>query len=236
MDETAIIKEDVFIKSPTRTHVLALCSEGRFAEARDFLDKRTESLPEDAVDDLLECRNLLCVVERGDGNYYEALRIHADAYPLANATAYSVLKGRFHIGYGITCEVIARRESLTSYFQKALDEYNLARSAYQQAGDVDGAGNVENNVAMALCGLGRFDEARERLKDARGFYEGQPVKLAQVSETEARICLQLKRPLEALPLVNAAVDVFIRYDEPELLKEALRTQMKAAADYMAGKS
>lgn len=228
MEQTAIIKEREFMTSPTREFVMGLCDEGKIDEARAHLAERIKTLAD--TEQLLECRNLQAMVERCAKNYTEALRIHVESYPLALASDVHVLKGRFHGGSGITFEVIGVREDSSDYIKKALSEYEEASRHFQKAGDMDGAGDVENNLGMLLCALGRTGEAREHLVNARAYFEGKPVKLAQVDDTEARIYLREGNPVEALYLSCAAVRVFIRHGEERLLTEARRTLMKAAAD------
>ncbi|HEX8708832.1 MAG TPA: hypothetical protein VF723_11360 [Pyrinomonadaceae bacterium] len=212
---------------------MCLCEEGKLEEARKYLAERLAALAESDVDNSLECHNLLAMVERYAGNFYESLRIHLESLLLARDCSAEILKARLHSGLGITYEEIASRESLPDYLGRALTEYAKASSYYQQAGDMEGAGDVENNIAVALSDLGRTDEAREHLKIARAYFGERPVKLAQVDETEARICLKEGRPLDAIGLIAPTLPVLIRHGEKRLFEIALRTQMKASADYMA---
>lgn len=233
MSTEASIKSGEFIATATRTLILGLCAEGRLDDARAHLEERVKALAADDADNLLECRNLQAMVERHAKSFYKALRIHLEALPLLGAANHDILRARFHSGLGITYEVIAGLENSPSCYEHALDEYEQARRYFQAAGDIDGAGDVENNVAMFLCALGRTTEAREHVKQARVYLSENPVKLAQTQDTEARIYLAEGNPQEALYLVSAAICVFIRHGETRLRDEAIRTQMKAAADCLS---
>jgi tetratricopeptide (TPR) repeat protein len=211
---------------------MGLCDEGRLGEARAQVREREARSVIDDINGLLECRNLLCMVERCAGNLYEALRIHEDSYELAHLSDSPILKARFHGGLGVTCRKIAESEGAPSYFERALDEQRLCCLYLEQAGDRDGAGDMENNVALALCGAGRTTEAREHLEAARRYLSGNPVKLAQVDDTEAYICLRESKPLDAVLLASGAVRVFRQHGEKRLLADALGTLMKATTDSM----
>jgi tetratricopeptide (TPR) repeat protein len=233
MDETATIKNSEFITTSVRSLVMGLCDDGRLDDARAYLREREATLDGGDVDRLLECRNLLAMVERCAENFHAALLIHVDAYPLVESSGSDILKIRFHNGLGITCEQIAAREGQPGYNERALSEYATAARLLISIGDMEAAGDLENNIAMALCGLGRTAEAREHLAQARASFEGNKVKLAQVDETEARVYLREGNVREALYLVSGAIQVFIRHGEERLLAEAMRTQQKASADIAA---
>lgn len=227
----ATIKNADFLLTPIRTLILGLCAEGNYEKARKELAKKRCLLASADVDELLECRNLLACIERGEGDYRAALNTHLSSAHLLEVTAHEILRARYHSGLGITYELLGKQEGAHEYFEDALTHYELAKVCFQKAGDMDGAGDVENNVGMCLLALGRTSEARDHLAQARAYFVDQPVKSAQVDETEARVCLAEDQSLEALRLVSGAVLVFIHHSESVLLNEALRTMQKAAGDY-----
>lgn len=228
-ENQAIVKTSNFLAAPIRKLTLGLCAEGKYDEARAELAKKRCVLTSEDVDGHLECRNLQACIERGEGNYRASLNTHLSAAYLVDQ-AQDILKARYHSGLGITYEILGKQESSSEYFEDALTHYELATVKFQQAGDMDGAGDVENNVGMCLLALGRFGDARDHLAQARAYFVDQPVKSAQVDETEARVCLAENKSLEALRLVTGAVQVFICHNERVLLLEALRTLQKAAGD------
>ena len=211
----------------------ALLREGQFDEARNVMKAALDALPLEEVDERLACLTLLCKVERGDGNLYEALRILTETYPLSKQASSHQLRAKFHNCLGVTYKQIAETAPLPAYFDKSLSEYQETRFHLEEAGDREGAGYVENNVAMVLCELGRTTEAREHLERARSYFAGQPVKLAEIDETTARICLKECKSLEALSYALDANRVFIQHGEKRLLDDSIRTLLKAAADYQA---
>lgn len=233
MSEIAIIKEAEIMVPPERALADELHREGKFDEAREVLRSAINSLEANDVNELLACRNQLAKVERGAGNLYEALRIHVESIPLSQACTSHRLCAKFHNGLGLTYKQIAERANLQDYFDKALHEYNETRRHLELAGDREEAGYVENNVAMVLCELGRTAEARDHLERARGYFEGQPVRLAEIDETSAQVCLREGKALEALSFALDANRVFIQFGEKRLLDDSIRTLLKAAADYQA---
>ncbi|HWT01150.1 MAG TPA: hypothetical protein VN256_12955 [Pyrinomonadaceae bacterium] len=202
---------------------------GRFDEARAIVSRELLTLED--VDQIFAHKTLLASIERGAKNYREALRIHADIYPLAQLCNFHILRARFHNGLGITYEESADVRS--DHLDRALIEYEAARFHAEEAGDLQYAGNLENNIAVVLCRLGRTAEARGHLDKARRYFVDDPVTSAQVDDTTAQVCLQDEQPLEALSYIVDAVKTFISRGEKKLLDDSIPTLIKAAVDYQA---
>lgn len=232
-NKTAIIKEAEFMETEARTLALSLYNEGRFDKAREEIKKWLTLIPSDDVNERLASLNLLAIIERGDKDFHEALRIHLEASDLARLSTYHILKAKFHNGLGITYRKIAVYEGKRECLDKAFIEYEATRFHLEEAGDFDEAGKIENNLALILCELNRFNQAHEHLRDARRLLAGKPVRMAEADETEARIYLKEKKPLEALALATDAVSTFINSGEKKLLLDAIPTLIKAATDYQS---
>jgi tetratricopeptide (TPR) repeat protein len=233
MGNKAIIIEADFMTTKERALADALFSEGRFDEARRLLTKTAFALLSDEVDELLACRNLLAKVERGAGNFYEALKIHIETYPLSKLSRYHGLQAKFHNGLGNTYEAIANKEELRDYFDRALIEYEAARFHLEEAGALEECGYLENNIAAVLSRLGRTEEAHAHLEEARKLFRETPVNFAQVEHTTAQVYLEEDKAAEALACALDASRVFLRHGEKRLLDDSIRTLLKAAADYQA---
>lgn len=235
MNKIAIIKEADFMETEARALALSLYEEGRFDKAREEIRKSLSTLPDDEIDERLACLNLLAIIERGVKNPYEALRIHLESYALSQLSNCQILRAKFHNGLGITYEELASRGDKSECYGKALIEYEAARFHSEEAGDFEYAGNLENNIAMVLCELGRAEEAHEHLANARTYFDSS-VKLAEIDHTEAQVFLKEGKPLEALAFAVDANRIFIQHNEKRLLDEAVRTLIKAAADYQNEKA
>ncbi len=203
MSEIAIIKEAEFITTPEREMALAFYERGDFDEARAVMLDAIKTVRSDDVDELLACRNLLCKIERGAKRYYEALRIHIEAYPLSQLSGLHRQRANFHHGLAATYQLIGDNTDRT------LVEYEAASFHLEQAGETSGAGYIENNIALLLSEIGQVEESRIHLERARKLFKGNAVCLAEVDETAAQICLSEDRTREALILALDANRVFI---------------------------
>lgn len=234
METKAIIKETEIMATGVAALADILVGEGRFDEARAMLADTAAGLPDDATEELLACQILIAKVERGAGNFYEALRIHIETYPLSRLSRSHSLQAKFHNGLGNTYEAIADKEEMRDYFGKALVEYEATRFHLEEAGALEEAGYLENNIAVVLCRFGRTAEAHAHLAAARKLFAEQPVNLAQVEHTTAQVCLSEEgNEAEALACALEATRVFLRFGEKRLLDDSIRTLLKAAADYQA---
>lgn len=228
MNILASIKEAEFTPTTPRALADSYLSEGCIGEARSEMRQAIDALSPDETDELLACRNLLCKVERADNNLTEALRIHLETYPLVELSTSHLLKARFHNGLGITYRKLAAE--YPEYLDRALIAFEAFRYHAECAGDEKEAGRAINNIALVLCQIGRTEEARSQLSDARRYFT-DPARLAEIDETEAQVCLQEKKPLEALDYALSACRVFLAAGEKKLMNDSLPTLLKAIADY-----
>jgi tetratricopeptide (TPR) repeat protein len=235
METLASIKEAEITPTPAREMALAFYEKGDFAEARTIITESLKTLRPDEVDERLACYTLLAIVERGAKRFYEALRIETEAYPLSEHCSYDLLRAKFHNGLGITFKSIAIDQDASDYLDKALIEYTAARVLSERAGDLDFAGNLENNIALIHAALGRAAEAHEHIARARTYLKTDVIKLAQVDDTQAQVYLREGKALEALSLMLDASQVFIKHGKEKLFNDSIRTLIKAAADYNAAK-
>lgn len=113
---------------------------------------------------------------------------------------------------------------------RALKEYAGARDYAKQTGDRGAVASFENNIAFILCQLGRMAEAHERLGVARNC-SADPVKLAEIDDTEAQVYLREGRAREAYALALQACVVFMARDEERLLRAGTRVLLAAGAAY-----
>jgi tetratricopeptide (TPR) repeat protein len=229
MQKETIIKEAEIMTTAIRSLADALLDDGKFDDARDVLTEAIPVIPDDELDELLACKNLLAKVERAAGNLQEALIIHLESYPLVQLTSHHSLKAKFHNGLGITYEMLCE-------YDRALIEYEAVRFHTEEAGDMASVGYAVVNIAKVLCELNRGTEARAHLDSGRAYFAQNPVALAQLNETEARICLKEEKPLEALSLAMDACQTFIRQGQKKLLDDSLPTLLKALADYRCEES
>lgn len=230
MQNLAIIKDTEFMTTPVRALADELLAEGKLTEARGVIEDAVNGLDQNDVDEMVALRCQLAKVERAAGNLYEALSIHRETYPLAQLSRFPIVKWSFHNGLGITYDLIAIKEGQREYRGKALIEYEAARFHAEDAGERNLAGYIENNIALIHCDLGETGQAHEHLERARTYFT-DPVKLAQIDETEARVYLKEEKPDEALTFALDACQTFKRFNEKRLLDDALPTLMKAIADY-----
>lgn len=212
-----IIKEAGFMA----TLVDDLLREGRTVEAREMVTGELQTVSE--INELLRLKNLLCKIERADKDFHSALKIHLDAYPIAQLSDNHTLRARFHIELAITYEEL-------SQFDKALIEYQEAKFHYQEDGNREEIGLIENNTAFLLSKLDRFDEAFQYLEKARGCFS-DPVRLAEISVTEAQIYLRMGEAEKALDLMLECQRIFRKHGAKALFNDSIPTLIKAAVDY-----
>lgn len=217
--KTSIVKEAEFMAS----FVDNLLSEGRANEAREVVTGELSTLAPEDINGLLRCRGLLAKIERATGNFHAALKIHLDTYPLARLSDNHILKARFFCCLAITYEELG-------YADRALIEYEAARFHYEEAGNREEVGILENNIAVILAKLDRVDEARLHLENARTYFD-DPVRLAEIGVTEAEIYLQTGEPEKALSLLIECQRAFEKHGAKALFDKTIPVLIKAACDY-----
>ncbi len=134
-------------------------------------------------------------------------------------------KGNFHNTRANDLKYMDTSDEREDYIDRALIDYAMASRHFEQAGHNRHSARVDNNHAMLLLDLGRYEEAHERLDQASRLFVliEDAGSIAQVDETRARILLAQDRPGEALNYARSAVKTFEKGDEQALLCEALTT-------------
>jgi tetratricopeptide (TPR) repeat protein len=169
----------------------------------------------------LRLADALAKVERSDGRLDTAKKILLAALdePCDSDAALAKIHHSLAVNYQLQGET-----------DEALLEYAMASQYWAKAENFHDAGCTENNVALIQLSLGRLEDAHAHIRSARRYFLDAPLKSAEVDESEAQIYLAEENPSEALRLVCRAVSVFYDYNETELVRKALPTLMKAAAD------
>ncbi len=206
---------------------LAVCywRQGALDEARVMLGRVLREL----VDAESEVRAVAlirsAIVERSDGRFDVALRIHTEAAPLFERLGSHSLRGRFHVGYANLLLFLGEAGNRADYIDRALVEFTASAYHFEQAGHTRYHACVENNLGYLFLCIGEYDEAHSHLDRARALFEGfeDGVRLAQVEETRARVLLAEGRVPEAERLGRSAVCALENGGEQSLLAEALTT-------------
>jgi tetratricopeptide (TPR) repeat protein len=143
----------------------------------------------------------------------------------------SVLKGKFHYGFGMLLRKLGTADRRDAYVDQAFIEYAAASFYFEQAGLARYEGFVESNLGFLFCVIGKFAKAHEHLDRAQALFTSlkDKVHLAQVDETRARVLLAEGRPGEAEKMVRASVRTLEKGGEQTLLAEALTTHGVALA-------
>ena len=202
----------------------SLRTAGDYVQAREYVADELKRTP--GGDERLALLDMAAKIERSANRPAASLCILLKAEPLAEASLSHDRKAKYHHGLAVSYQMLGEIE-------QALEEYRAASYHMSEAEQHYPAACIENNVALILSGLGRFDEARTHLREARRYLTGWPVKLAEVDETEAQILLAEGRSDEAEALVVRAMAVFYENGEAELIRAARYTLLKAAADCQA---
>lgn len=218
----ASIKTADFMAADELALAHELRRERRFDEARAYL---TEQLPRLAGKVRLDALLLLARVECSAGRPADALRV-LGAHRAEFDGADDRLLAWLHQNRACAYQMLGLAD-------EAFIDYEQSIHHFQKAGDTFEEGSAENNLALMLAGVGRFEESRTHLKAARACFRGAPVRLASVDDTEAQICLLEGKRDEALHLSLNACATFEAHGERRLLVEGLRTLQKAAADVVA---
>jgi tetratricopeptide (TPR) repeat protein len=199
---------------------------GAFDEARITLKLAFERLGEEHTE--LRALALLrwAVVEKTANRFTDALKLLDDAAAFVEASASAFLRGNFHNTRGNVLKYLGSRDERGDFLDKALLDYAMASGCFEEAGHRRYSARVENNQAMLLLDLKRYDEAHEHLDCALSIFVSlqDMGSIAQVNETRARVLLAQGRSSEALTYSQAAVRTLEKGGEHALLCEALTTQ------------
>ncbi|HEY0079421.1 MAG TPA: tetratricopeptide repeat protein [Pyrinomonadaceae bacterium] len=207
---------------------LALCywREGAYDEARIILGKAVDALTETDTEQkatiLLRCVTVECAA----GKYNAALDILKDAARLLNESRNDVLKGSLHNLYAVTLQRMGSLEGHTDYYDQAIIEYTAAVHHYKQARHERFAAIIENNLALVLYRVKRYEEAHKYLDRAERALQklNDDGLLAEVNETRARVYLAEQKYREANRAIARAIQTFEKGSEPTVLTDAFVAQ------------
>ena len=212
---------------------LAVCywREGAFDEARALLRDALSRIGD--ADTEVRAVALLrsAIVEKVANRLNDALRIHAEAAPLFEASGSHLLKGKFHGEFGTVLKNLGAAEKREEYFDRALVEFAAASYHFEQAGHARYRARVENNLGMLFMQVSRIPEAHEHLDRARRLFVSlkDSGSVAQVDETRARALIAEGLYARAADVAAGAARALARGGEQALLAEALVTHGVALA-------
>ena len=206
---------------------IAVCyaREGQLDNTRVMLSEAVTQLNEEDGD--LNRRALLrsAIVEKLADRVSDALNMLTKAAPVFEASNNHTLVGSFHNEFGNVLRRHSEVENGTDYIDRAVIEYTAASVHFEQAGNTRYQACVENNLALLYLKTNRFAEAHEHLDRAQALFTrlNDPVHLAQVEDTKARVMLAEGSIAKAEKVARSAVRMLEKGDEPSLLTEALIT-------------
>lgn len=220
------LKDDKKVAETQTEMALCCMREGSLEMARALFAEALARL-EDGDGDLKALAMLRsAIVELRSSRLNNALNILKAAVTLFEASANPVLRGAFHNELARVLKRIGVRESHNDYIDSVLREFTAASSLFEQAGHTRYQGVVENNVAMFFLGLERFAEAHEHIDRAQALYTrlNDSIYLAQLEDTRARVLLAEGAIVKAEKIIDAAIRILERGDQPSSLAEALTTR------------
>ncbi len=212
---------------------LAYCyfRQGAHDEARvlirEALALLTDEQPEQKATALLRG----AMVEAAAARFGDALNLLTEAAPFFAQSQSDAKKGRFHTERAIVLQHLSADAQHEDYVDRALIEYAAAKYHFEQAGHTRNWASVENNLGFLHFRAGRYAAAHEHLDAARCLFVGlaDPISIAQVDETRARVLLAEGCAGAAEQRARAAVGALAGSDQQGLLAEALTTQGAALA-------
>jgi tetratricopeptide (TPR) repeat protein len=165
------------------------------------------------------------------GRYRPALQVMSRALDMYRSLgeAGQIAVARCHANLGITLTRLGR-------YLEAMREFDMARGAFRELGDIVGTARVTRNMGEALMEIGRYAAALRRLEDARAGFRQLELsgEAAQVGPVLAECYLYLNRPADALASLAEADDDLSRTDaHPVAQAVAIR---RVAAHLLLGDS
>jgi len=143
---------------------------GDYAHALDDAVTARTALPQPALP-LLEssCLQLVGMVQARLGDFTAAERSYAEALRLREVSGDPVSIAKLHNSLGTLHLRIAQRDDgadrdAPAHWQQAYDCFERARMLAERGDDAQLVMLIDGNVAAALAGLGRVDEARDRFR------------------------------------------------------------------------
>jgi tetratricopeptide (TPR) repeat protein len=175
----------------------------------------------------------LSFVAWSESRYNEALKLLTENAPLFERITNYTLRGTYHNQIGIVLEEIgaASRKRRRDYFQRAINEYNIADAHFRRAKNVVFRAHVKNNIANVLRVLRQFKEARRYLEQARRLFKRarDKVRMAQIDDTRAQVFIAEGRYTQAELIARVAARSFERSGRQCYLAETLTNQGIALA-------
>lgn len=213
-------------------HELGVCywRAGALDEARVILQGAAHRLGGGETE--LKAKVLIrsTLVEISAGRYHDALKVLDEAESVFGAAS-DALKGRWHGQRGLVLRRLGAAEGRADYLDRAIIEFTAATVHFERARHERYCGNAENNLAMLLYRLGRYEEAHRHLDRAQRIFLrlNDPGNLAQVRETRARVFLAEKKYKQARDTIAGAVGALEKAGESALLADALTVQAAVEA-------
>jgi diguanylate cyclase (GGDEF)-like protein len=145
------------------------------------------------------------------GDVALALRSYTDAYDKFHAVDDRTGEADSQAGIGAALNQLGRPADATEPLQRAI-------AAYREVGDREGEAIARNELALSEAGIGRLESAVvDNAVALRVMSQvDSPGRLAQLQIDRAQLLLRLKRPGEALPLVERARPVAVAGDDLKL--------------------
>jgi tetratricopeptide (TPR) repeat protein len=173
----------------------------------------------------------LCYWRTGELNEARDLLKEALSHLLFQKINSQMLKGSYHVTFGIVLRNLWESKKQTDYVDRALIEYAAASYHFEQAEHRCYLANTENNLGFLYYKLCRYEEAHKHLDHARRVLVSlkDVGTVAQVDETRACVFLKQRRVTEAERAARSAVRGLERSGRHALLAEALTTHGKALA-------
>jgi tetratricopeptide (TPR) repeat protein len=175
----------------------------------------------------------LSFVAWSESRYNEALKTLADNEPLFDKITSNTLRGTYHNQIGIVLQEIgaASKKRQRDYFQRAINEYNIADVHFRRAKNVVFRAHVKNNIANVLRVLRQFKEAHRYLEQARRLFRRAKdrVRTAQVDDTRAQVFIAEGKYAEAEVTERMAARSLERSGRQCYLAESLTNQGIALA-------
>lgn len=207
---------------------IAVCygREGALDNARVMLAEALSKLTQGDGDLMALALLRSAIVEKLANRLSDALHILRRAAALFETSSDHTLSGRFHHEFANVLRRLGEIEHRSDYIDQALIEYSAGSFHFERAGHDRYQACVENNLALLLFKLNKFEEAYQHLDRAETLFTtlSDVVHLAQVAETRARVMLSEGAFVQAERSARRAVQLLEHSDERSLLAEALTRQ------------
>lgn len=177
----------------------------------------------------LEAVLLLAKVELAARDCGRLLALLDEFRPAFDAERDDRLFGWFFMLRGAARQMIAELTGSAEEAASAFMNYEQATAHYLRSREWSEAGHALNNMALMQHRAGCRAEARESLWRARACFADLPVRLAQVDDSEARMCMAEGDARETRRLSLRAASVFAEYGKDRLLTDLMPVLLWALA-------